>query len=373
MRETPLARLHEARGVSWREDPGARIPAVYSSLACEYAALQEGAGLVDLSHQTVLRITGRDRRSWLHGQVTQEINQLPDHRAAYAAILTPQGKMVSDLWVLALPGELLLILPPDSSTSITDYLNRFLIMERAEIEELTDDAVVLALVGPGSPGALASVLGDGAQGMAVGEARKFPFQGMDVTTARIQRWGEDGYDLVAPASLAGSLWCRLSRHRAEFAVESVGWDALNLRRIEAGTPAWGEELDESVGPLEAGLRHAISFHKGCYVGQEIIARIDARGQVNTLLTGFKLATGTGIQPGDSLLAEGRPVGRIRSIAHSLRLGQGIALGYCRREHREPGTRLETGGATPGEVAVAELPFLPHDYASGESRNSRAQT
>src|ERR1700710_225674 len=116
MKRTPLGALHEARGAQWKGCDGWEIPACFSGLDEEYQALQEGVGLIDLSHRGKFRVTGRDRRTWLHGQVTQEIKGLPDWRSAYAVILNPQGRMVSDLRVFALPDALLADAPAGPST-----------------------------------------------------------------------------------------------------------------------------------------------------------------------------------------------------------------------------------------------------------------
>lgn len=328
----------------------------------EYQVLQEGVGLIDLSHRCRLRVTGRDRRSWLHGQVTQEINKLADGRSAYATILNPQGHMIADLQVYAVPDALLLDFPAGTESPMAEYLDRFLIMERAEIEDLTESWSLLSLQGPQSPAALASVFGEEVLSIADNEIREECFDGERAYLARASHCGEDGFDLFVPAARAAALWGMLCQHRPNFAVHSVGWEAFNLRRLEAGIPWWGEELDKSVIPLEARLHHGISLTKGCYVGQEIIARIDARGQVNNLLAGF-LVEGDTLPPrGAEIHHEGKKVGKVSTALHSLRLNRPIALGYLRRELQDPGTEVEALTASgPVKLTVTPLPFVPHDY------------
>jgi len=360
MKRTPLAALHEARGAHWMEYHGWEIPRCFSSLEEEYQALQEGVALLDLSYRGKLRVTGRDRRTWLHGQVTQEINALPDWRSTYAAILTPQGQMVTDLRVFALGDGLLADAPPGTSAPIPDYLDRYLIMERAEIEDLTDSWALLSVQGPLSVGLVGAVLGEEPTRMALGDVREEGFQEGCLYVARVGHCGEDGFDLFVPAERAPALWASLSQHRSHFAVHSVGWEALNVRRTEAGIPWWNEELGPSLVPLEARLEHAISLHKGCYVGQEIIARIEARGRVNNLMAGF-FVHGSLLPPKGSEIYHGeKRVGRVATALHSLRLERPIALGFLRREFQEPGARVEArteGGLV--ELEVAPLPFVPH--------------
>ncbi len=362
MKRTSLGALHEARGAHWMEHCGWEIPACYSSLEEEYQALQEGVGLLDLSHRGKLRITGRDRRTWLHGQITQNVKDLPDWRSAYGTILTPQGKMVTDLRLFALPDALLLDVPAGTANPIPEYLDRYLIMERAEIEDLTESWSLLSLQGPLSVPAAASVLGPEVTALPMGGVIQDEFEGTPLYMARVSHCGEDGVDLFVPAEKAPSLWASLCQHRPEFAVHSVGWQALNVRRTEAGIPWWGAELDATIVPLEARLDHAVDLRKGCYVGQEIIARIDARGHVNNLLSGF-LVHGDALPPARAEIQhDGKRVGRVSTALHSLRLDRPVALGFLRRELHEPGTRVRAvTDAGPVELEVTPLPFVPHDH------------
>lgn len=362
MRRTSLAALHEARGAQWMELYGWEIPAVYSSVEQEYQALQEGAGLVDLSHRQRLRITGRDRRTWLHGQVTQDVNNLPEWRGAYSTIITAQGKMVCDLRIFALPDALILDVPAGTAEPMAQYLDRFLIMERADIEDLTEAWACLSLQGPLSPCVLDATLGEDSSRIEAWGARQGEFEGQPVYYSRTRKIGEDGFDLVLPSELAPSLWAALCQGRREFAVHSVGWQALNIRRVEAGIPWWGEELDSTLVPFEARLDSAIHLHKGCYVGQEIIARIDARGHVNNLLTGFLVQGRTLPARGTEIHSEGKRVGRVSTALQSLRLNRPIALGYLRRELQDPGTRVQAlTPEGPVDLEVTPLPFVPDDY------------
>lgn len=365
MKRTTLCPLHAARGARWMEYHGWEIPAYYAGVESEYQALQEGVGLIDLSHRGTLRITGRDRRSWLHGQVTQEINALPEGRGAYAALLNPQGHMVCDLRVYALPDALLIDVPAGTQRPIPEYLDHFLIMERAEIEDLTDSFALLSVQGPLSGRALAAVLGEEMLQLQPWDVRQTVCDGTPVWVVRATRCGEDGYDLFIAAEKAPALWAALCQNRPHFAVHSVGWEALNVRRVEAGIPWWGQELDGTIVPLEARLDHAVSRGKGCYVGQEIIARIDARGHVNNLLAGF-LVRGDRLPPvGAEVRHAGKKVGRVTSSVRSLRLDRPIALGFLRRELHAPGTRVEAGGdGETVELEVTPLPFVPNDLPLG---------
>ena len=364
MKQTALDALHEARGAQWRDHHGQRIPACFSGLRDEYQALQQGAGLIDLSYRGRMLVTGPARHSWLHGQVTQNVGDLPEGRGVYATIITPQGQMVSDLRVFSLPHALLLDYPASAATPLPEYLDRYLIMERAELEDVSETMCLLSLQGPQSPGVVSAVLGPTAA-PGPNEIRGVAHQGQTLWVTGARHCGEEGVDIFAPAAAAPALWSALCTFRREFAVHSVGWEALNVRRVEAGIPWWGEELDGTMNPLEARLEQAIDYNKGCYVGQEIIARIHARGHVNNLLTGFMIEGDALPARGTPIMREGKKVGRVSTALVSLALGKPIALGYLRRELQEPGTRILVGEEPGTPLQVTALPFVPHDY-SGEA-------
>ncbi|MBI3912175.1 MAG: aminomethyl transferase family protein [Armatimonadetes bacterium] len=364
MRRSPLDDLHRARGACMRACQGCHIPMVFSDWRREYQAIQEGVGLIDLSHRGKFRLVGRDRRTWFQGMITQDVVRLPDGRGAYAALLNPQGHMLSDLRVFALPDFLLVDVPGATASMFAPHLDHHLIMERVEIQDVTEQYALLSLQGPRSASALATCLGTEVREMAMWEVRCLECRHVPVICARVTHCGEDGYDLFLPAEHAAAFWGHLSVRRPEFAVDAAGWEALNIRRVEAGIPWWGHDLDERIVPFEARLeRTAISFSKGCYIGQEIVARIEARGQVNNLLVGLLLEDDRLPEPDTPILKADKKAGRITSAVHSPTLNRGIALGFVRRALSTPDTELTVGGEPSQTVRVAALPFIPHDYPS----------
>ena len=238
-------------------------------------------------------------------------------------------------------------------------------MERAEIEDLTNSWALLALQGPLARCAVGAVLGEEAARLPLWGVVESTFHGEPFYAARVPECGEDGFVLFVPVALGAALWGSLCQLRQHFAVHSVGWEALNLRRVEAGIPWWGAELDASLVPLEARLDHAVSMRKGCYVGQEIIARIDARGHVNNLMAGFFVDGDPAAplpEPGSEIRHNGKKVGKTATAVHSPRLARPIALGFLRRELHEVGTRVEAVTPQgPVDLEVTRLPFVPNDY------------
>ena len=365
MRTSPLLPLHQARGAQMITIQGMQVPAVFSTVRREYQAIQEGVGCLDLSGRGVLRITGPDRKSWLQGLVSADIQKLRDGTACYSVMMNPQGQLLTDMRVYALPDALLIDLPPGTAATIPDHLDRFLIMEDAEIHNVSDDLALFSLQGPQAACVVSCVFGDEWERVPMWTAREATVEGHAVVIARVSRTGEDGFDLFVPAPAAVDVWTRLCTCRPHYLLELVGWEAFNTRRVEAGIPLWGFELDPSVVALEARLDHAISRSKGCYVGQEIIARVDARGKVNNQLAGLTLPGETLPPPASEIHVGDKRVGRTCTAVHSLRLDRNIALGYLRREHVTAGDAVIV--RTPDgdlEAVVADLPFVPHDCSGG---------
>jgi folate-binding protein YgfZ len=355
-RALSLRGRHEALGARWTEYQGWEVPASYGDVGREWEHVRRHAGLIDLGYHGLLRVTGRDRRTWLHGMVTNDIRGLADGQGTYAAILNVQGHMLTDLHIYALPEALLLNLPPATVDAIRERLDGFLMMEQAEIEDASDEFGHLSLQGPAAGEIVASLGADGAAlpplGIATAPAGGLPW------VARVDRAGETGFDVWVPTKDLPETWDRLLAAARAAGGGPVGWEALNTLRIEAGIPWWGSELDGRIVPFEARLEtSAISFHKGCYIGQEVIARIEARGRVNNLLVGLSFGVAGPPPPATPLFAAGKSVGRTAAAVRSPARAETIGLGFVRREHAEPGTRLTIEIEGQEHVAtVAELPF-----------------
>lgn len=362
MKRSPLAALHLARGARMMEFEGWEVPAVYSSVEQEYQALQEGVGLIDRSYRGKIRIQGEDRAPWLQGLITQDVVRLPEGSGAEAALLNAQGHLLAEMRVFSLPGALLCDVSTARAGCVTEHLDRHLIMERAEIQDVTEELALLSLQGQLAALAIRAAFGNEAAQMPRWGARSVRCDGIQVILVRASQCGEDGFDMFVPARKAARLFTALCLHAPEFAVTTVGWLALNQRRVEAGVPWWGAELDETVTPVAARMDAAINRDKGCYVGQEIIARLDARGQVNNLLAGLTLEGDRLPERGEELFAGERKIGRVTSAVRSPKLGRGVALGYLRREFTEAGTRVSVRHGDGDQPArVTDLPFVPNDY------------
>jgi folate-binding protein YgfZ len=295
-------------------------------------------GLLDRSERGKLALTGEDRKPFLNGQVTNDVEALQDGDGCYAAFLTPKGKMLGDLRILdaGVPaGELLLDTERVSLQALFDLVRRYSIGHRVQLHKRTLESGLLSLIGPGArtvAGADELPLAEHAHRAAQIAARPVRLIATDL-----------GVDVLCDAGDTAAVTAALIAAGAK-PIDESGAEVL---RVEHGRPRYGVDLDDSVIPQEAGLNdRAVSFTKGCYVGQETVARLFYKGKPNRQLRGIRLpAPAPGGAP---LTLGGREVGRLGSTVVSPRLGP-IALALVRRE-APPGTQLDDGSE------VVELPF-----------------
>ena len=312
--------------------------AVTDTLAAEDRILREGCGIVDRSERGKLALTGPDAKAFLHGQVTQDIEALEPGTGAYAAFLTHKGKMLGDLRVLDTGAELLLDTERGALQELFNMIRRYKLGMDVELHKRTVETGLLSLIGPGARAVA------GAEGLAETEHANAPGElaGRPVTLAVT----DAGIDVFCAAADTGAV--RAALEAAGGTV--VGEAAAEVLRVESGRPRWGLELDDSVIPQEAGLNErAVSFTKGCYVGQETVARLHYRGKPNRHLRGLRAAEP--LTPGTPVRLGEREIGRVGTAVVSPRLGP-LALAILRRE-AEPGASVDAGGITAEVVA---LPF-----------------
>jgi folate-binding protein YgfZ len=331
----------------------------YADVESEYAALQQSAVVVDRSHRTRTSFEGDRRLDTLTGLVTNDVGALQPGAGQYAAVLTPRGKIIADIRIFARETELLVDVPPRASAGWTAMIRKFVNPRTTRYVDRTDALADVGVFGPRSrlvvsaltglhADALASLAPYGSLTAKLGDGGVFVVRSPDI--------GLEGYDLLVPADARATIWQRA----LELGASPLGVAAWDIARIEAGRPEWGVDIDDSTIPQEANFDelHAISYTKGCYTGQETVARVHFRGHVNRHLRGITYSAATPIPRGAELFGDGdKPLGDIRSSAISPRLG-GLALGMVRREVT-PGTEVRArweGGEAP--AVVHTLPFEP---------------
>jgi len=306
----------------------------------EYEALTSGCGLLDRSERGKLALRGPDAKAFLQGQVSNDVERLSAGEGCYATFLTPKGKMLGDLRVLDAGEELLLDCERVALQALFNMIRRFSIGYDVELHKRTLECALLSLIGPGAAtAAAAEALPPDEHAHALLEVGGIPARAIRTDV---------GIDLLCEAARAAELKAALIAAGAL----PVGEQSAEIIRIERGRPRYGIDLDDSVIPQEAGLNErAVSFTKGCYVGQETVARLYYRGKPNRQLRGLRASAP--LASGEELRFGERTVGRVASTAVSPRLGP-IALALVRRE-APPGSEV-TLVPSGVRATVVELPF-----------------
>ena len=344
-RPLPLARFHERLGAAFEAVDGVLVPARYRSVAEEYRALREGCGLTDRSWTGRLEILGADRHRFLNAYVTCDVQTLEPGEGAYGFLTNPQGRILADVVVLAHEDRLWLQLPPGREEAMANHLRKYILADRVEVRGLPD-MLPWSLVGPRTAEAL------GAAGLPPpGDWRhvRSMVHGTEVELQRTGRLGAEAYTLWVSASIARHLAAQLLENPA---VTLAGFEAMEILRAEAGIPRCGQDFGPENFPQETGAEEAVSFTKGCYLGQEVVARIHYRGGVQKALRGLDFDSGAAPRPGARLLFEGREVGTATTVVESLARGRPVGLAIVHRRGAEPGTRLDVEGG--GQAEVREL-------------------
>lgn len=308
-----------------------------------YRALRSGSAVVRRGDRGVLQVSGTDRLVWLQGLLTNDVASLRPGDSCYALYLTPQGRMISDLRVLNLDDRTLLEVPAVLAEPLRVKLDSLLFAEEAHVSDLSASLAAVDVIGPESPSIVART--------------------RTSSTATIHGVIDDG-SYGVPAStllIAGSDVEMAVRELLALGAIETTLETLEVLRIEAGRPLFLVDMDEHTIPLEAGLeRRAISFTKGCYVGQEVIVRILQRGhgRVAKRLVGLVLQRDSTPRAGDLVRADEREIGRLTSVVRSPALERPIALGYVHREFVEPGTAVTVATREGAAAAtIAPLPFI----------------
>ena len=329
------------------------VPGHYGDPAGEYRAVRAGVGAIDRSMLGKVTVTGRDRQAFLQGMLSNEVKDLKSGEGTAAAFLDAHGKVMALLHVYVLDDRLLLELPAGRTEKTLQALDHFLISEKAYFENADEAFCVVAVQGPGAQRALSALAGRSIE-LAPYHHQEVAIAGAPVRVIHRQEAGVPGFHCWTMPFHCAALWEALIAGGAR----PVGMEALNVLRVEAGVPWYGHDVDDTVILPEVRLEQVVSYNKGCYIGQEVVARVKYRGHVNRALSGLIL-DGDRVPPaGAAVVAEAKEVGRITSAVRSIALGKPIALGYVRREHFASGSAVAVqDGETLIQARVGELPFV----------------
>jgi folate-binding protein YgfZ len=354
---SPFTSLFEAHNATFEATDVPRLPLRVSDFNDEYEAALERAALFDRSHRTRLRVGGGDAESFLHNMLTAHVKRLGTDRAEPALFLTNKGKVVADFLLMRDKDAFLLDVETSGAQTLVESLSRYVISEDVTIERAQDTS--FSLEGARAAEALEQFLSP--TGTSVGELSDLGtiaagFESSHVRVTARHRFPSPRFDVIAPEREALALADALVSMSDPPAL--AGHLVAEARRIEAGEPRLGYELDGTQLPQEAALDDAISFDKGCYIGQEYVVRLAHRGQVSKRLSGLTLS-GDEVPPrGASVRVGEEQVGELTSCSYSPRLSSAIALAYLKRGSFEPGQEVAvvqpSGVSRSGQVE--SLPF-----------------
>ena len=409
MNSLALHELHRSLDARFAEINGMEVVDHYGDPLAEHAALRDAVGVLDLSFRSRLCLTGADRQKFLNGQVTNNVKDLKVGEGCYAALVNAKGKLQSDLNIYVLENEILLDFEPGYSAAVAERLEKYVIADDVNVVDVAPDYGLLSVQGakavevltaleiqvadrqptpdPSQPpsrrsGAVARREGGEGNQPTAGSAQltaigmpgfaQMPTRSMNLVCVKsttlgdlywvnLARLGTRGFDLYLPTASLGAVTEKLLHAGKAVGGRACGWQALETARIEAGIPRFGVDMDETnLAPETSIEARAISYSKGCYIGQEVIARIRTYGQVAKSLHGLRFADSTKVLPklGDKLYLGEKEIGYITSATASPALKSNIGLAYVRREHKEIGTELVVRTDSADLPArIVPLPFI----------------
>ena len=365
MTRPALSQVHESLGAVFSIEGNHHIPTHYGDPNAEYDIVRKGVGIADTSHRGKLKVSGVDRAPYLQGLVTNDMLSVEDGVGMSCAILTPKGKMQSYFRVLGIGDTFILDLDSEATDKTYHLLKRYLLYGiKAKLEDVTDVYGHLAIHGPQAETLLDNACDEGLPPLTVPHCTTVSIASHPVVIEKTDEYGEIGYELLVPLDRITSVWEHMwttatSHHIHPFG--AVGSEALEILRIETGIPRQGRELTDEVFPAEAWLdEKTVSLSKGCYMGQETVARIDTYGGVKRRLAGVTFHGSSLPERGTELLGnddDARAAGRITSAVYSPSRKHVIGLAYLRKQYLDPGTTLTmTINGETQHATVASLPF-----------------
>lgn len=350
MIDSPLAQLTSRHGAITADYDGFRAPSSYGDPQAEYAAACTGAAMRDASHLGLLHIGGGDHLDFLHRMSTNDFRNAAVGQGLEAVLPDSRGRILElGAFYRLGPEKTLAVLGPGGQEETPAWLDRYLFSERVEFAAANGETALVELGGPQAAAALRTACGlDLDQASDLGRVG----QADGVEYWRHDQWGHPGLRAFGPPAALEALWENLLQAGAR----PLGETAFESLRLEYGQPGKGHELTDAHTPWEANLGRTIHMNKGCYIGQEVIARLDTYNKTKQYLGGLLLPEGDLPALGTPLKIDGRDVGRLTSAAFSLGLQRNIGLAYLRRAHTNPGIQVRLGDDEGPQAQIAELPL-----------------
>lgn len=359
MKQSSLHEQHARLGASFEEITGWTIPAHYGDPVAEHRAVRQAVGIADLSHRGKLRVTGDDRVKWLQSVISNDILPLQPGQGRYSSFLTHKGKMLTYFRVYMQTDAVMIEDAGEIGDSTYQALRKFLLYgTKAKMENCAESWGLLLVSGPKAALVVKAAFGTDVEDLKPVNFVHAAIGGRTAMVIRTEETGEQDIEVLIPADGLVPAWERLMEAGTAHGIKPFGSQAREALRIEAGIPKAGPDLNEEIVPPEANLEDkAFSLSKGCYPGQEVVARMDTYGNVRRKLVGLVLKDSTLPPHGAKLFSGDREVGWISSAVRSPQLGQVIALGFPLRDFSKPDTKLTVEvDDSRHDATVRTLPF-----------------
>ena len=365
MQHLALEKVHERCGAHFVAEDGWRLPASYGDERAEYAAVRENrSGLIDLSSRARIQVSGSEAITFLNGLITNDMKTLAENRWMPAAFPNVQGRLIASVRVARVSDDLtgkkpspvfMLDTEAVTHTRLLKTIERFTMAGDFRVSDMTSKTASLSIQGKKAADIIGAVLGTPVVEIPRDGVVRLDWQQDEITVLRATHTSEDGFDLIVSVERAAALWDSL----IQVGSLPVGHDALNVLRIEAGIPRYSKDMDETNVVTETNLDDAVSYTKGCYIGQEIIARIKYRGHVAKKLSGLASAGSEQIEATATIKSQDdKEIGRVTSVTRSPLLGTTVALGYLKYDYLAAGTQVNIrSGERLSAATVTELPFV----------------
>ncbi len=358
MPKVPLAPLWENLGATLKKEKEWEIPSLFKDFASECETVRKRVGLLDLSFRGKVEVTGRDRIDFLHSVLSNDIKSLGLGTGCYATLLNAKAQILADLNVYVFANSVFLEMESGLEQKVIEKLSKLRVTEEAEFRDVTREWATLSLQGPKSE-ALVGALIHGPVMMVTQEFQHTNFTLLDTAVTLVRRsvTGERGFHLFISHEKGEPIAKRILAVGGLYGIKPVGSNAYEILRIEAGIPRYGIDMDETTLLPETGLESiAASETKGCYPGQEVVARIKTYGGLNRKLCGLVFDKDGLPKTGDKISKDKKEIGFITSACHSPTLGKGIALAYLQKGFFDTNTQVSI--QSPSLPAkVTPLPFV----------------
>ncbi len=329
------------------------LPQVYSTPEEEYRAVTTAAGLHNASYMGRLKATGDDGLDLLNRLSTNKVIDLTAGQGAPTILTTDRGRILDLIGVVNVDEYILLITSPGAQQQVIDFLDKYTIMEDLTIEDVTEESSMFSVLGPDSKAAVES-----AAGTTLGDLPTYHSVTVEIGghEARIvhRPFGDlPSYDILMDTVAKTGVW----EHLAASGITPVGEEAFEAARLNYSVPEYGREISEAYNPLEAGLIGSIDFAKGCYIGQEVIARLDTYQKIQKHLVRLEFSADATVSEGDVLTDAGKEVGKVTSVTN-IPTGLGlVGMAYIRKASASPGNVLELAAPSSGQAEITALPQL----------------